>query len=562
MERLTGINATYLGSENVGEPGRLWPVVGLLLIILTALAVAEIEEGLTASAEESPSPERYLFSPEGLPRWRVTPGYENQRPWQYKDGAYEGFESWTAHPGVFDDFDLHVEVLFSGKGEGGIVIRGNKDSRQPWADGYELDIDWAADRKHGHLHFPGKPKPYAGEALFEVGQWQAVKVRASGENVTVFLNGKQVLQFKDNEFSKGNICLEGHADGVKYRNLRIIPMGSNVRREGDRVWVEGVEAWGPGERANSVMAAHAAAMKAMGRDDITYEYLMGASGTAFRMQVSKEGFCGSSPHSFCGFRTIEGAMAARPYKVRPYEAKPDDEEGVARARRAIVESIGKGWPCVYGSEEDGVIAGYQKDGAEWLCVHPWKARSGKKDLFVETKWPWGIGVYTEEKAQPPDRRAVVVDSLRLAVQMAKTKDVDKYHLGFSAWNVWMERLSGLDELDEKSIKDHMMGNSWLYTCLADARLAAATYLRSVADDFGEAAAGHLQQAADLYEQMVNGVLTKDRCALEVAPTPWFLKEGQTWDAAMRRDQVARLKAALHLEKQAIAAIEKALASVE
>ena len=46
----------------------------------------------------------------------------------------------------------------------------------------------------------------------------------------------------------------------------------------------------------------------------------------------------------------------------------------------MLESINRGWSCVYGSEEDGLILGYQKDGQEWLCHHPYKP---KQAYFVE-----------------------------------------------------------------------------------------------------------------------------------------------------------------------------------
>lgn len=61
--------------------------------------------------------------------------------------------------------------------------------------------------------------------------------------------------------------------------------------------------------------------------------------------------------------------------------------------------------------------------------------------------------------------------------------------------------------------------------------------------------------------MANEVLVSEgRCALDVAPAPWYLKKGQKWTKAMRADQVKRVKQALALERQAIAEIEQALAA--
>jgi hypothetical protein len=333
---------------------------------------------------------------------------------------------------------------------------------------------------------------------------------------------------------------------------------TNVQREGDKVWIDGVKGWYFSEKASSVHAAMETVMRTVG-EDVDYSYLVGASGLAFRMQVHK-GWCPSSPHPSCGYECVRGSVAALPWKVRAYEVKPEDAEGVKRAREAVVASIDRGVPCAYGSEEDGVIIGYQKGGEEWICVHPF--RDGKR--FVETKWPWEIGVYTGPKAEPADRRKLVLDSLEQAVKMAHTKNVEDYACGFNAWEQWIAHLKEREWV-ESGLKDRaplMMGNSSIYSSLVEHRAAAAKYLRSVAPDFEDEVAAHLSKASDLYERMVKDVLIKDKCALEVAPMPWDLKEGQQWTQAMRDEQAGILTAAFTLEKQAIAEIEKALALIE
>jgi hypothetical protein len=73
-------------------------------------------------------------------------------------------------------------------------------------------------------------------------------------------------------------------------------VNTSVHRDADRVWLEGVRGWSPHEQHSSVHAAQAAVMGAVG-EDVTYDYLLGVSGLAFRMQVSKKTLCPSSPHS-------------------------------------------------------------------------------------------------------------------------------------------------------------------------------------------------------------------------------------------------------------------------
>jgi hypothetical protein len=163
-----------------------------------------------------------LLAPETISKWMLTPQYETRKPWVLEDGAFRGFDSWVGHKDAFGDFVLKCDFLYSGKGQGGIVIRGDRKSPEPWKDGYELDIHCPdGNPTNGHIHFPVRPRPYGGNALFELGKWHAVRIVAKGPSVVVFLDDKEVLAFEDQEFHQGSICLEGDTPGVKYRNLTV-----------------------------------------------------------------------------------------------------------------------------------------------------------------------------------------------------------------------------------------------------------------------------------------------------------------------------------------------------
>ena len=335
-------------------------------------------------------------------------------------------------------------------------------------------------------------------------------------------------------------------------------MTTNVRRADDRVWIEGVEPWSMGQRGSSVHAAQAAIMAAVG-EEVSYADLLGASGLAFRLQV-EPGFCPSSPHSCCGEQCVAGAVRALPWQIRVYAVDPDDSAGVAEARQAVVASIDRGVPVRYGSEEDGVIVGYQSDGEEWLCLHPLKGDT----MFVETDWPWHIAVFTAPKQAVPSRRELAVDALRKAVAMSRMERGPEgdYALGLHAWDVWLSKLDSLENADEEIRNSHMLGNAWIYGTLIEYRGVAAEYLRSVAGEFDDAAATHLRAAADSYDRLARELLAdQERCVTATAPVPWLLVDGRTWTADMRADQMRRMRDALPLERQAIAELEAALASM-
>jgi ribosomal protein L20 len=337
-------------------------------------------------------------------------------------------------------------------------------------------------------------------------------------------------------------------------------MKIEVKRKGKKVWLDGVTGWFVGDKESSVHAAQEAVMQAAGYD-ITYDYLVGVSGLAFRMQVHKSGLCPSSPHPFCGFRCVAGSTQALPLTMRVFEVKSDQKGKVAEARKAVVESIDRSLPVQYGSEEDGIIVGYQNDGEEWICYHP--MQDGGKKTFIETKWPWGIAVFGPAKERVPSRRELAITTLEQAVQMARIQEAEAYFVGFRAWKEYIASLRELQTADTKTRKDAMLGNAWIYECLAQYRACGARYLQSIAGEFIKEAAVHLRRAADLCNKMSSEVLRDEaHCVVTVAPYPWALKKGETWSDETLRGEIKRLEEALPIEREALRGIEAALTIIK
>jgi hypothetical protein len=314
--------------------------------------------------------------------------------------------------------------------------------------------------------------------------------------------------------------------------------------------------------ANSVMGALAAAMRSLG-EDVSYEYLMGLSGSAFRLQFHEE-WCPSSPHPFCGVETFQGAVNALPYNLVRHEVKKDDPAAVKKIRAAVKASIDRGMPVLYGSEEEGLIVGYQKGDEEWLCVHPYRFQEGR---FVEAKLPWEVRILSGKRT-PPSRLTSLRESLAGAVKLAETKDsAGKYACGFNAWEQWIQGLRDnklFEKANAATLRGMMQGNFWIYESLVDARTAAAAYLRQAAKEFegqiGRKSAEHLLRVAGAYAEMVEKVLTR-KCPLEIAPPPPDAKSDPNWTKEMRAEEAAILEKALELERRAVAEIQAALAAM-
>ncbi len=336
-------------------------------------------------------------------------------------------------------------------------------------------------------------------------------------------------------------------------------MNTKIHHEGDKVWLEGIEGWSASEKASSVHAAFEAIMKALD-EDISYDYLVGISSLAFRMQIG--GLCPSSPHPACGYNCVERALQVLPWKLKGYGIEQNKIENPMEIYEIIVQSIDKGIPVITGEEDDGIIIGYQKENKGFICLHPWH-HNGKKPFVVSSlaEICWGIGIITERKTETIDHRILAIDSLKQSVKMAKKKKVKNYHVGFKAWEQYIKSLKKLNENRHTINDDDILGNAWIYECLVQYRNVAANYLILIEDQFDETVKNHLRNASVLYRQISQDILNYDKGLKEITGDYNSLKKSVIWTKEMYHDQIKRLENALPLEIQAINEIERALSSI-
>ena len=139
-----------------------------------------------------------------------------------------------------------------------------------------------------------------------------------------------------------------------------------VKREGNHVWLEGVEGYSTAEYASSVHGSQARILQCLG-EKIDYDDLICYGAFAFRVGVHT-GMCPSASHPCCGVDCMSPSNRSLPWKQRFFgsfpwsEPKEDRDAFEAEARAAVKDSIDRGVPVHYGSEEDGLIIGYADEG--------------------------------------------------------------------------------------------------------------------------------------------------------------------------------------------------------
>ncbi len=358
---------------------------------------------------------------------------------------------------------------------------------------------------------------------------------------------------------------------------------SLVRREKDRTYVTGLERHGVGckdAHDNSMIACIAGVMAAIGEDDLTYDYLMGASGAAFRVQMmAQPTWCPSAACAPCGYNCLPGAMAVTGYRFTWIDTQRDGkwlDDGVKKALQAVPASIDRGVPVIQAGKETSLIVGYRQDGQ--LIARPYELdKDGYQDIevfdtsgapkwvFGSGKWDdyvWAVGV-VEPQDEPMDRREVVVDSLRLAIKLARTERFGRYLSGFAALENWIDGLlddARFQALNEGNWFGMAHGNGFCYPSLWSARFNAEKYLRRAATDFEEPIRSRMVELAGLYHRMHQALSrTKPEFECIWSLQPWMLKSPANWTRAIRQKESALLKEVLEIERQAMSKIESVLA---
>ncbi|MEN6536974.1 MAG: DUF1080 domain-containing protein [Bryobacteraceae bacterium] len=192
---------------------RLLSLLLLCLPLLTAqtasLTPQEISDGWIMLYDGE---SLFGWSPEGEARWNVAGGVLKA----------EGESGWLRSNSPFADFELACEFRAPKGANSGIFIRSAKEGA-PHETGYEVQI-WDKNPRFptgslvNHIRSK-KPK-------FKANEWNTMVIRAEGSHFTVTLNGKPILDGRDQKSAIGYVGLQ-HNKGqeIVFRSLKLKPLG-------------------------------------------------------------------------------------------------------------------------------------------------------------------------------------------------------------------------------------------------------------------------------------------------------------------------------------------------
>jgi len=194
----------------------------LILALTTLLSTA-------SAAENQLTPEQIfagwisLFDGETLFGW-----HNNKNAnWEVADGTIrvsEGEMDVLATTTEFADFELHVEFRAGAETNSGIFLRTALHPKDPAADCYELNI---APASHTFPTGSFVERIKIDSVNPAPDQWHAYGVTALGNTITVLLDGKQVVEFKDPKpLLRGHLGLQLNSGPIAFRNIRLKPLSS------------------------------------------------------------------------------------------------------------------------------------------------------------------------------------------------------------------------------------------------------------------------------------------------------------------------------------------------
>lgn len=166
-----------------------------------------------------------LFDGHTLFGWKAN----SATPWRVEDGviiADSGDKGLLVTTTRFADYELQCDFRVEAGGNSGIFLRTSFEPKDPAIDCYELNMcDTHPEYGTASLVKRAKPEmPVIGD-----GEWHSFHVRVEGPVVMVQMDGKPVLEYRDETsapLSSGFIGLQRNAGKVEFRSVSLKPLGT------------------------------------------------------------------------------------------------------------------------------------------------------------------------------------------------------------------------------------------------------------------------------------------------------------------------------------------------
>ncbi|NND08465.1 MAG: DUF1080 domain-containing protein [Saprospiraceae bacterium] len=176
------------------------------------------------------SAQQSLFNGKDLSGWNI----HGTEKWYVEDGLLvcesgpDSAYGYLSTEDFYKDFELTLEFKQGDNGNSGVFIRSTVDGTK--ISGWQVEVAPPGSNTGGVYESYGRgwliqPDPILDKHL-KFGDWNTMKIRVAGDEITSWLNGQQMIHLDDEKIGEGegSIALQIHSGGgikVKWRNLMI-----------------------------------------------------------------------------------------------------------------------------------------------------------------------------------------------------------------------------------------------------------------------------------------------------------------------------------------------------
>ncbi len=195
-------------------------IIAFVGLILTGCQNKSNKANNKDAEKETPEAEWIsIFNGTDLDSWTV----RGKANWVVIDGVLTGTsEKGTGHIYAEPELtDLEVKGMFrisdqGGGANSGLYFRANPpaDNPESYPKGYEAQICHNQDAYTGWLWKPGTPTGKADTLLTRDDEWFAMKVRAVGSKIQIWVNDQLVMTYTDDDYTKGYFAIQCHNPGM------------------------------------------------------------------------------------------------------------------------------------------------------------------------------------------------------------------------------------------------------------------------------------------------------------------------------------------------------------
>jgi hypothetical protein len=277
-------------------------------------------------------------------------------------------------------------------------------------------------------------------------------------------------------------------------------MASRISETDDQIFIDHIPTMRFGEQMdNTFVKSMQLSLNALG-ESLTYDYLMGISGAAFRLHF-EPGWCPSSVDATVGFDVSREICISLGYTMEFVRINHNSFSDIRSLYKKIKTQINIGRPIVAinlkGNMDWGIVTGYLKNEPGILCRTFYDEMN---EYSLASRAPW-LNFFIGEKKNGMTRKEMFVNSLKTAVKLANTKKFEEYYSGFAAYEIWIRRLkNSVESFNQKDLAQIIKIHFIILNALLDGRRSAVNYLSS-SDAADQLANG--QQIIDNYSRIVD-----------------------------------------------------------